>query len=89
MKYLVVGGGSIGLNICRQLIEYGHHVDLVSKSLLSTSYQYANGIAKKVPISFDNIPIIRTNNYIWFGLCMLLTFFSGYTNKNKYLIFLL
>lgn len=31
MKYLVVGGGSIGLNICRQLIEYGHHVDLVSK----------------------------------------------------------
>lgn len=81
MKYLVVGGGSIGLNICRQLIEYGHSVDLISESLVSTSYKYANGISKKIPFNINNIPIIRTNNYLWLLFCCILTFFNKHNNK--------
>lgn len=85
-KYLVIGGGAIGLNICRKLVEDGYQVDLFSKNIRdSVSYKYTNGITTHVPFTFNNIPVIRTNNYLWIISCAILTYLTNFEKKKKYL----
>ena len=81
-KYLVIGGGAIGLNISRQLIEYNQKVDLYATSLNTVSYNYGVGMSKK-----SMLPVFEIKPSWWIILYALLNVINNNYAKNKYYLY--
>jgi len=81
-KYLVIGGGAIGLNICRELIENNQKVDLYATSLDTISYNYGIGMSKR-----SIIPVIEIKPSWWIILYTLLNVINNNYVTNKYYLY--
>lgn len=82
--YAVIGGGAIGLNIARQLVEYNKKVDLYSTTLQSVSYNYGIGLSKD---TYINTSFIGIDDYKWFLFYILLNLINrSYLENKNYLL---
>ena len=82
MKYLVLGGGSMGINIALELLNQNHKVDIITDTFNSTSFNYATGYKKK------HIQILNKNNPLYeftkFNVMWLLLFILNIVSYNHY-----
>jgi len=81
-KYLVIGSGAIGLNICRELIENNQKVDLYATSLDTVSYNYGIGMSKR-----SVIPTVEIKPSWWIILYALLNVINNSYASNKYYLY--